>query len=41
MLDLVNSIRGVYGGYSIAKDPSQITMKKIVDVLEGDCSLAH
>ena len=36
---LVNSIRGAYGGYSLAKDPSQITMKEIVDVLEGDCSL--
>jgi|APFre7841882654_1041346.scaffolds.fasta_scaffold02480_2 Rrf2 family cysteine metabolism transcriptional repressor len=38
-IGLVNSIRGTYGGYSLAKDPSQITMKKIVDVLEGDCSL--
>jgi Rrf2 family protein len=36
---LVNSLRGAYGGYSLAKDPSQITMKEIVDVLEGDCSL--
>jgi len=38
---LVNSIRGAYGGYSLAKDPSQITMKEIVDVLEGDCSLVN
>ena len=36
---LVNSIRGAHGGYSLAKNPSQITMKEIVDVLEGDCSL--
>jgi Rrf2 family protein len=36
---LVNSIRGAHGGYRLAKDPSQITMKEIVDVLEGDCSL--
>jgi Rrf2 family protein len=36
---LVNSIRGAHGGYSLAKDPSHITMKEIVDVLEGDCSL--
>jgi Rrf2 family protein len=36
---LVNSRRGAYGGYSLAKEPSQITMKEIVDVLEGDCSL--
>jgi Rrf2 family protein len=36
---LVNSIRGAHGGYSLAKNPSQITMKEIIDVLEGDCSL--
>jgi Rrf2 family cysteine metabolism transcriptional repressor len=36
---LVNSSRGAYGGYSLAKDPAQITLKEIVDVLEGDCSL--
>jgi Rrf2 family protein len=36
---LVNSIRGAHGGYLLAKDPSQITMKEIIDVLEGDCSL--
>jgi Rrf2 family protein len=38
-IGLVNSIRGAHGGYSLAKGPSQITMKEIVDVLEGDCSL--
>jgi Rrf2 family protein len=38
-IGLVNSIRGAHGGYSLAKEPSQITMKEIVDVLEGDCSL--
>jgi Rrf2 family protein len=38
---LVNSIRGAHGGYRLAKDPSQITMKEIVDVLEGDCSLVN
>lgn len=38
---LVSSIRGAHGGYSLAKDPSQITMKEIVDVLEGDCSLVN
>jgi len=36
---LVNSIRGAHGGYSLAKEPSRITLKEIVDVLEGDCSL--
>jgi Rrf2 family protein len=38
-IGLVNSVRGAYGGYRLAKEPSQITMKEIVDVLEGDCSL--
>lgn len=36
---LVNSVRGAYGGYNLNKDPSEITLKEIVDVLEGDCSL--
>jgi Rrf2 family protein len=34
---LVNSVRGASGGYTLAKEPSQITLKNIVDVLEGDC----
>lgn len=36
---LVNSIRGANGGYTLAKDPSQISMKEIVDVLEGNFCL--
>lgn len=38
-IGLINSVRGAHGGYNLAKDPSQITLKEIVDVLEGDCSL--
>ncbi len=34
---LVNSSRGAYGGYNLAREPSKITVKEIVDVLEGDC----
>jgi len=34
---LVNSNRGAYGGYTLAREPSKITLKEIVDVLEGDC----
>jgi Rrf2 family protein len=34
---LVNSVRGASGGYTLAREPSQITLKDIVDVLEGDC----
>ena len=36
---LINSVRGAHGGYNLAKEPPQITLKEIVDVLEGDCSL--
>lgn len=32
---LVNSVRGANGGYILAREPSQINMKEIVDVLEG------
>ena len=34
---LVSSIRGAHGGYTLAKAPAEITMKDIVNVLEGDC----
>jgi Rrf2 family protein len=40
-IGLINSIRGAHGGYHLTKEPSQITLKEIVDVLEGDCSLVH
>ncbi|HVN70465.1 MAG TPA: Rrf2 family transcriptional regulator [Desulfomonilia bacterium] len=35
----VNSTRGAHGGYTLAKKPSEITLKEIVDVLEGDTCL--
>ena len=42
---LVHSIRGAHGGYKLAKEPAKITMKDIVDVLEGerliDCVKDH
>lgn len=34
---LVKSIRGAHGGYALAKSPSNITLKDIVDILEGNC----
>lgn len=34
---LIHSIRGAYGGYALAKAPSQIKLGEIVEVLEGDC----
>ncbi|KKR04429.1 MAG: Rrf2 family protein [Candidatus Uhrbacteria bacterium GW2011_GWF2_39_13] len=35
---LVNSARGAHGGYTIAREPSLITVREIVEVLEGDIS---
>ncbi|MEH6942355.1 cysteine metabolism transcriptional regulator CymR [Bacillus sp. JJ722] len=35
---LVRSIRGAYGGYVLAKDPSAITSGDIIRVLEGPIS---
>jgi Rrf2 family protein len=34
---LVNSTRGAHGGYNLARLPDQITLKEIVEVLEGNC----
>lgn len=36
-IGLVNSLRGARGGYSLARAPSQITLKEVVDILEGNC----
>lgn len=36
---LVTSSRGVHGGYALAKEPSQISIKDIVDALEGSISI--
>jgi len=38
-IGLINSSRGARGGYSLARPPSEITLREIVDVLEGDCGL--
>jgi Rrf2 family protein len=36
---LVNSMRGARGGYTLAREPSGINLKEIVDVLEGETCL--
>jgi len=36
---LVNSTRGAHGGYTLAKPASDISLKDIVDILEGDTCL--
>jgi len=36
---LVNSLRGASKGYALARTPSEITLKDIISVLEGDICL--
>jgi len=38
---LINSTRGSHGGYVLAKQPSEITLKDIVHVLEGPLCLVE
>ena len=38
---LVRSTRGIHGGYRLARDPSEISLKQIVETLEGDLSLVE
>ncbi len=38
---LVNSTRGAHGGYTLAKTPSKITLKEVVQILEGSLSPAE
>ena len=36
---LISASRGVHGGYVLVKSPREITVKEIVEVLEGDLDL--
>lgn len=36
---LLLSTRGAHGGYSLARDPEKISLKEVVDVLEGEACL--
>jgi FeS assembly SUF system regulator len=43
---LLSSVRGLHGGYQLARSPAQITVAAILDALEGpvnltDCSGGH
>lgn len=33
----VSSSRGVHGGYALARPPAEITLRQIVEPLEGEC----
>jgi len=34
--DIVKSIQGLRGGFVLARDPSQITFKQVIEALDGD-----
>jgi len=38
---LVKSSRGAYGGYILAKTPSSVTLKEIIQILEGNLSISE
>jgi Rrf2 family protein len=38
---LIKSMRGAHGGYSLAKDPREITLYNIVEALEGEICLVR
>lgn len=38
---LINSARGAHGGYKLAKHPSEITLRDIVEILEGPISITE
>lgn len=38
---LIKSLRGAKGGYSLARSPKEITIKNIMDVLEGPISISN
>ncbi|GKV66770.1 MULTISPECIES: cysteine metabolism transcriptional regulator CymR [Sporosarcina] len=38
---LVKSVRGAYGGYKLAKEPSQITAGDVIRLLEGPIQLVE
>ena len=38
---LLTTIRGVHGGYILSKHPSKISVKDVVEILEGDLNLVE
>ncbi|MBI4979595.1 MAG: Rrf2 family transcriptional regulator [Spirochaetes bacterium] len=36
---MVLSVRGAHGGYTLAKTPEMVTLREIVETLEGDTSI--
>ena len=38
---LINSSRGAHGGYMLARQPANITLKEVIQALEGSLSLSE
>ena len=38
---LIKSFRGARGGYNLAQDPSEISLRNIIAALEGEICLVH
>ena len=38
---LIKSMRGARGGYNLAQDPSDISLRNIIEALEGEICLVH
>ena len=38
---MLTTIRGVHGGYILSKHPTKISVKDVVEILEGDLSLVE
>ena len=36
---LVNSLRGAHGGYTLSRDPREITLLEIVSIMEGEIGI--
>lgn len=36
---ILNSVQGVKGGYTLGKDPGEISLKEVIEVLEGPISI--
>ena len=39
--DLITSVRGAYGGYMLSRPPQEISLREIVEVLEGGLDLVE
>jgi Rrf2 family protein len=38
---IINAFRGAHGGYVLAREPEQITLREVVAILEGDLKLVE